>query len=259
VAILIAAGLLVALSGRRRLLYAWTAIFLAGAIAGLADFWRWGYDYGHDLSPTAAIKIPDMTYQPPLIGTKQLLNFEAASWPALGGWIAIAALVLAGLLTLREWRRGRSALVAGAAVLAAACGAPAPRPLAFGAETCTQCHMTLADPRYAAELVLTTGRVVPFDDPGCLADWLVETGLPAARVHSAWVSGFLPPHELLDVRSAVFLRSDSLRSPMNHGLAALPPGPAADSLRAALGGALLSWDQVLAEVRGQEETGREAP
>ena len=33
-----------------------------------------------------------MSYQPPLIGSKQLLNFTARSWPALGGWVAFLAL-----------------------------------------------------------------------------------------------------------------------------------------------------------------------
>ena len=51
------------------MLYAWVAVFALGAVAGLADFWRWGHDYGHNLNPRAAIQIPGMSYQPPLIGT----------------------------------------------------------------------------------------------------------------------------------------------------------------------------------------------
>jgi len=104
---LIATGLLVALWGRRRVLHAWVAVFALGAVAGLADFWRWGNDYGHNLNPHAAIQIPGMSYQPPLIGTKQLLNFQATSWPALGGWIALAALLLAVGVAIREWRLAR--------------------------------------------------------------------------------------------------------------------------------------------------------
>src|SRR5262249_59882749 len=42
----IVAGLLVALIGRRPVLYVWTVLFTLGAAAGLADFWKWGYDYG---------------------------------------------------------------------------------------------------------------------------------------------------------------------------------------------------------------------
>lgn len=105
VAALVAGGLLVALLGRRRVFYAWVAVFLAGALAGLADFWKWGYQYGHELNPHAAIKIPGMSYQPPLLGSKQLLNFRATSWPGIGGWIAIAVLLLFMALAVREWRR----------------------------------------------------------------------------------------------------------------------------------------------------------
>lgn len=107
IAVLIALGLMVAAWGRRKALYAWTVVFIAGALAGLIDFWRWGYRYGHDLNPRAAIKIEGMSYQPPLLGSKQLLNFHATSWPGAGGWIAILVLLTAVALTVREWRAAR--------------------------------------------------------------------------------------------------------------------------------------------------------
>ncbi|HEX5970945.1 MAG TPA: hypothetical protein VFY85_03405, partial [Gemmatimonadaceae bacterium] len=83
---LVAGGVLVALLGRRVPLYTWTGGFALLGVAGLVDFWRWEYDYGHNLDlEEAIIKIPGMSYQPPLIGSKQLLNFTATSWPGLGG------------------------------------------------------------------------------------------------------------------------------------------------------------------------------
>ncbi|MCS7284862.1 MAG: hypothetical protein NZ527_04005, partial [Hydrogenobacter thermophilus] len=73
---------------------AWVGTFIALAIIGLADFYKWEYDYGHNLDPSAPIKIPGLAYQPPLIGTKQLLNMTASSFPDIGGYIAIASLLL---------------------------------------------------------------------------------------------------------------------------------------------------------------------
>jgi copper chaperone NosL len=106
----IAAGLLVALVGRRPLLYLWAVLFAVGAAAGLGDFYQWGYRYGHQLDPHAAIKVPGMSYQPPVIGSKQLLNFHATSWPDIGGWVAIAALACVVTVAVLEWRRaGRPA------------------------------------------------------------------------------------------------------------------------------------------------------
>jgi hypothetical protein len=104
---LIALGLAAAASGRKRLLYGWTTLFVLIGLVGLADFWYWGYDYGHDLDPTAAIKIPGLSYQPPLIGSKQLLNFTARSWPGLGGVAIVVSLVVGLVLCAREWRQLR--------------------------------------------------------------------------------------------------------------------------------------------------------
>jgi copper chaperone NosL len=105
---LIALGLLVALVGRRGPLYVWLQLIALGAVAGLADFYRWGYAYGHELDEHAAIKVPGMSYQPPVIGTKQLLNFHAASWPDIGAWIAVLALAIGLIVAILEWRRAQN-------------------------------------------------------------------------------------------------------------------------------------------------------
>ena len=105
VAALVVTGLATALIARRKLIYAWTALFLTVAIVGLVDFWKWEYDYGHHLDNEHAIlKIPGMSYQPPLIGAKQLLNFRATSWPALGGLLAGVAMALAVAAVFFAWR-----------------------------------------------------------------------------------------------------------------------------------------------------------
>ncbi|GMV09616.1 MAG TPA: hypothetical protein PKC83_16780 [Gemmatimonadaceae bacterium] len=106
VAVLVAGGLAAAAVGRRRVAQAWIAVFLVVALVGLVDFWKWEYEYGHDLDmENAIIKVPGMSYQPPLIGSKQLLNFTATSIPGVGGYAAILALGL-GVLALVIDRKG---------------------------------------------------------------------------------------------------------------------------------------------------------
>ncbi|MBI5326549.1 MAG: hypothetical protein HZB41_14960 [Ignavibacteriae bacterium] len=84
---LILLGLIAGISGKKFMLYIWmTVYFIVGAV-GLYDFWQWEYDYGHHLNPDAALKIPGMSYQPPLIGSKQIMNFFATSMPDIAGWI----------------------------------------------------------------------------------------------------------------------------------------------------------------------------
>src|SRR6185312_16578655 len=93
------AGLVAALVGRRRGAIAWLGAFALLGVAGMWGFYKWEDSYGHDLDlEHAIIKVPGMTYQPPLIGSKQLLNFTATSWPATGaiaGGIAMALGIVA--------------------------------------------------------------------------------------------------------------------------------------------------------------------
>jgi len=78
------------LVARRKLLYLLAVLFVSFGVLAMYDFWRWEYNYGHNLNPDAAIIVPGMAYQPPLIGFKQLLNFGAYSMPDIGGWIFVA-------------------------------------------------------------------------------------------------------------------------------------------------------------------------
>ena len=111
VAGIIVTGLATAALAKRQLLYAWAAGFLAIALIGLIDFWKWEYDYGHNLDNEHAIlKIPGMTYQPPLIGAKQLLNFRAVSLPSIGGILAGVAMALAVTAVVLAWRERKFVL-----------------------------------------------------------------------------------------------------------------------------------------------------
>lgn len=103
VAFIVAIGGITVLINRYWGLYVFAlTIYLAGLCA-LIDFYLWGYDYGHNLNPEAPIKIEGMSYQPPVIGTKILLNFTAYSGPDIGGWIFIAvAIILSGLI-IYQW------------------------------------------------------------------------------------------------------------------------------------------------------------
>jgi copper chaperone NosL len=95
VGFVIASGFAATIVNRLFMLITFVLIIIGCGIAALVDFYLWGYDYGHNLDPKAAIIVPGMAYQPPVIGTKQLLNFTAFSGPDIGGWIFIVAGLLA--------------------------------------------------------------------------------------------------------------------------------------------------------------------
>jgi copper chaperone NosL len=93
IAFMIISGLVIAFINKKSLKIGWLILFFIAGTIGLYDFYQWEYDYGHNLDPHAIIKIPGMSYQPPLIGAKQLLNFNAASLPGIGFYFVLISII----------------------------------------------------------------------------------------------------------------------------------------------------------------------
>lgn len=106
-------GLLIGIKGNYKWFMAWFIVMIALAAAGIYDFYLWESDYGHDLDPKAIMKFtnPDgsiMGFQPPLFGSKDILNFRAHSYPQLGAYflaLGIAASFVAYILGRREQKK----------------------------------------------------------------------------------------------------------------------------------------------------------
>jgi hypothetical protein len=85
---------------------------------GLFSLWSFAYKlymYGHQLAPTAAVKVPPFT--PPMFGYRKLANFEVYSYPAAGSYLmAATAVLLIAALGITWWtvRRPRAAQAVGA-------------------------------------------------------------------------------------------------------------------------------------------------
>ncbi len=100
---LILLGVGAALWGKKAGVFAFLGSLLLLGVWVMYDMYRWGYDYGHNLDPAAAIKVPGMSYQPPLLGYKELLNFLAYSGPDTGGWIMLlSVLLVVGVLIFEQ-------------------------------------------------------------------------------------------------------------------------------------------------------------
>jgi hypothetical protein len=77
----------------------WFILMSVLGILGMYDFNNWLVDYGGNLDPHAIIKVtnPDgsaMSYKPPLIGFKKLLNFDVTSLPHTGGYLMFVGMSL---------------------------------------------------------------------------------------------------------------------------------------------------------------------
>ena len=241
-------GLLTALLNRRALLTAWFGLLALSGAVGLWDFWRWTYDYGHNLNPYAAIKVPGMSYQPPIFGSKTLLNFKAHSYPALGGWLLIGCGFLVFSLLAWEWLRKHPSLpqskrlktplsVASTAlflaVSATACS-PKPETLVFAQDACHFCKMTLMDPKYGAEWV---------------SRHLTQEPDMVSNTHSLWVIDAAQPGTLIPAQSAYYLHSLKLPSPMGAFLTPVKQRSEAEALQKTYAGNILNWEEMQAQLK----------
>ena len=104
IAAMAAMAVVFAILNKKWLFLAWVCLFILLGILGIYDFYLWEYDYGHNLSQTAPIKVPGMAYQPPLFGTKMLLNFKASSYPGWGS-LFYSLSILAGFLAFFTYKR----------------------------------------------------------------------------------------------------------------------------------------------------------
>ena len=229
-------GLTVAFTGNRKLLFAYLLLSVIGGIAALVDFYKWGYDYGHNLDTSAAIQVPGLSYQPPLIGHKKLLNFDAYSYPDTGGWILVGVTAIFFIIWFLEWRRQRtqvkqskpklsapvtklSVSLALIAFLLIGCN-PKAEKINLGKDQCAECKMTIVDPKFGAEIVTKKGKLYKFDDTHCIAVFLERRGVELSDIYQTLVVEYNSPDEFVNVKAAEFVVSSQFKSPMGGNAAA---------------------------------------
>ena len=107
---MVALGIGIGVKGNYKWFLGWFILMALLGCAGMVDFYIWEYNYGHSLDAKAIMSFnnPDgspLAYQPPLIGTKKILNFTAHSYPKIAAYLMFAGMlmtVVAGYLGWKE-------------------------------------------------------------------------------------------------------------------------------------------------------------
>ncbi len=246
-----ALGFLVFFLNKRKIFNSWLILFLVIAFVSMADFYRWEYNYGHELNPDAPIQVPGMSYQPPLIGYKQLLNFGAYSIPDTGGWIFIAV----GVLLVTAWFLDRTkknkmkssfskiAMLIIPLLVLNSCSTE-PQKISYGKDACAFCKMNIVDPRFSAQCMSTKGKSFKFDDIHCLSSFLKNGGVWRNEQAGIYFSDFTGTGIWITADSAFLLKSDSLRSPMGGNVAAFDSEQKRDEAMNNFTGQKIRWEEI---------------
>ncbi len=260
VGFLILVGLVAAILGSSRILFFFTMLSYIYGVAAMWDFWRWGYDYGHNLDPNAAIKVPDMSYQPPLIGYKNLLNFTSFSGPDTGAWVIIGVCLTATVLWWWEFFRRRkkaensrvlspkmAMLFVGIGMIELSACSSGPEPIRYGKDNCEHCKMTLSDKRFGAEIITSKGKVYKFDDLNCVVDYMREKNIIEKDIAQIVTTDFKKAGLLIDINQAFLMHHEAIKSPMRSDIACFSNKKDLESIKAELnGGKEMTWKEVKA-------------
>jgi copper chaperone NosL len=245
------ACLLVVFIKKRKALYILFGAFVLFGIIAMIDFWRWEYNYGHNLDPSAAIIVPGMAYQPPLIGFKQLLNFGAYSIPDIGGWLFIVSGLLMAAAVFLEFRKNKKSKNQYITIMTLpiilfslfSCEPTKPDAIKLNSDNCDNCGMTISNPKFAAVLFTTKGRTYKFDDISCLLDYKNDNKEKAIGA-GLYVSNFLNDNNLMPAEIAVYIKGDNVKSPMGGNIAAFENKESANTYAVDLLAEFTDWDTI---------------
>jgi copper chaperone NosL len=241
-----AISILCAWKANRKGLFVFFFSFVLFGILSACDFYRWNYEYGHNLDPKAAIRVPGMAYQPPMLGYKQLLNFGAYSIPDLGGWMLIAVGVLLFAVIVKEKYAKPSGRLLGillVPVFLFSCSSDKPVPIKLNADNCDFCMMGISDGRHGAEIITEKGRVYKFDDIACMSHYCKDNA--NIKIKTYYVHDYTKNNELIPAESAFFVWGGTIKSPMNGNIAAFNNKSEAKAFEAQSKGEEKEWTAIL--------------
>lgn len=243
-------ALLVGIIGNRRMLNILLVSFIIFGVIAMVDFYRWNYNYGHNLDPHAAIVVPGMAYQPPLIGYKQLLNFGAYSVPDIGGWLFIGAGAILVLLvfierkfTLMKRTIPTGILLPFSMLLLSSCNNNLPKKIKINVDHCDFCKMTVVDEKYAAQAISNRGKYYVFDDITCMVKYI--KGNTLLNNANFFIADFNEPSHFININHAALEKNDILNSPMGGNIVALANEKKAQEFRATYQSTPIIWNELL--------------
>jgi copper chaperone NosL len=241
-------GILTFLVNRRWFFYTWTVLYIAFGVIAMFDFYRWEYNYGHNLDPNAAIIVPGMAYQPPLIGFKQLLNFGAYSFPDIGGYIFLSVGLILVILAYREWKVKPKTIVATTSLLLMltlqGCSS-GPQPISFGKDACHFCKMVISDQRFGAEVITNKNKIYKFDDVHCVVSFMKSGNVPSTEIASVYLVDFAEKGKLVKAEESFLLQAEQLRSPMGGNVAAFTVADSMKKFQQDISGVPVNWKDLI--------------
>lgn len=126
---------------------------------------------------------------------------------------------------------------------------PKPQPIELGSDQCAYCRMMITEQEFGTQILNKQGRAFKFDSVECMAAYdITEDG---ENFHSKWVPDFLNRENWVNAEEAVYLHSETLRSPMGLYLTAYADRESAEQIQLEYGGDIIDYESVKVLVRAE--------
>ena len=121
-----------------------------------------------------------------------------------------------------------------------------PENINYGKEACNFCKMTIVDPQHASEAVTAKGKVYKYDAIECMINGLEQK--KNIKIGLLFVNDYSTPGTLIDAKTATFLISKEIKSPMGAFLSAFESKKEALKALEKHGGLIFNWDAIQKEI-----------
>ncbi|GED68403.1 hypothetical protein BRE01_21050 [Brevibacillus reuszeri] len=128
---------------------------------------------------------------------------------------------------MKKWVTTLGAIV-GISLMMMGCGKQEAQPadIAEGVDKCDICHMHVPNDHNATEIVLKDGKVLKFDDIGCMHEWTEKNG--TEQVDVEFVRDYYTA-EWMKADQAVYAYDATFKTPMSYGIYSFKDKAAAES------------------------------
>jgi len=114
-----------------------------------------------------------------------------------------------------------------------------PEKISYGGDACAFCKMTIVDQQHAAQYVTKKGKQFKFDAVECMLNDISEKNTGDISVFM--VSDYGNPGQMTDAKTATFLISQEIKSPMGAFLSAFSSEEKANATQIKNSGNLYNW------------------
>ena len=115
-------------------------------------------------------------------------------------------------------------------------------PIVYGKDACNFCKMNIVDKQHAAEIVTTKGKPFKYDAIECMVEEMKSRN--ESELSLILITDYSNPGKLVDAKSATYLISEKIPSPMGANLSGFGNKENAEQTANEKSGKIYSWSEL---------------